>query len=676
MKLRTQYEFLFVGRDEGSFLENYAYNVSEGDQGSTKVFLCLEIQNNPAEAEMIGERIFEVLKKSFFAQREERDPYVRFEAALKDINRVIDGFREGKVSGHIGRIHAIVAVLCNDNLYLSQTGDSEAYLIRKRFVSSVSEGLYDPKSKEVFTSIANGELEPGDFILFCSTRLLRYVSRTNVARAISGDLSRSLSEIRDLVMGEILGKIAFIGVTVSQQGDSDDDRGEDRVEDDSSENEPMYSPGDFPRPSRRKDGIGSALQFFANLVSPEKLKAAGKFLGSLRLPVWMTSETGPVAKLTARVRDRFWSDGVTRDKMITFGLVIALVGGLGIWFFRGSQIRSAEIAALDAKLTQVRQEISEAEVRGQTDKAAAGVILAHAEESARSALSSNTHRAKASEMLALIGTTRDRLDNIRHLKTVRAYADLSSQDSSLNLLGFVASGNRFFAYDSSRIFEVILDTVQKPVVVDAADPIIGATNFDERQSVLLFTKSGKLYEFKDGSVRQMQTLDGAFHKGVAIEDWGSRVYILDSAADQIWRYSYVKSKDVFGVAEGYKLDGTVKDGVDIAIDGSVYVLNRQTPNLSRFYGGTSQQFTIKNPSFLSPTHPTRFYTDGDVSFAFVLDNAESKAYVYAKDTQKNEFTYRYQVALDDLKDLRDVSYNQSTNQLYVMDAKKIYEVNL
>ena len=47
MSLRTQYEFLFVGRDEGNFVENYAYDLGEDSERSDKLFISLEIQNNP-----------------------------------------------------------------------------------------------------------------------------------------------------------------------------------------------------------------------------------------------------------------------------------------------------------------------------------------------------------------------------------------------------------------------------------------------------------------------------------------------------------------------------------------------------------------------------------------------------------------------------------------------------
>ena len=44
MSLRTQYEFLFVGRDEDSFVENYAYDLGDGSDSAGKIFINLGIK--------------------------------------------------------------------------------------------------------------------------------------------------------------------------------------------------------------------------------------------------------------------------------------------------------------------------------------------------------------------------------------------------------------------------------------------------------------------------------------------------------------------------------------------------------------------------------------------------------------------------------------------------------
>ncbi|MBD3156694.1 hypothetical protein GF369_02590, partial [Candidatus Peregrinibacteria bacterium] len=92
MKLRNQFEFLFVGKEEGSFLENYSYDLGEGEEEAGQLFVNIEIQNNPADAELIAETIFDSARKIFFSDLE-KDVYTRFEEALKEVNAAIDAFK-------------------------------------------------------------------------------------------------------------------------------------------------------------------------------------------------------------------------------------------------------------------------------------------------------------------------------------------------------------------------------------------------------------------------------------------------------------------------------------------------------------------------------------------------------------------------------------------------------
>ena len=122
MSSKLQHEFFFVGRDEGSFVENYAYDLGESGHGG-KIFINLEIQNNPAEAEALGDSIFDSMRRAFFADTD-KDPYVRFEEAIKAVNKVLAEKKEHKVSKFIGNLHIIIAAIVGNDLFLTQCGDA------------------------------------------------------------------------------------------------------------------------------------------------------------------------------------------------------------------------------------------------------------------------------------------------------------------------------------------------------------------------------------------------------------------------------------------------------------------------------------------------------------------------------------------------------------------------
>lgn len=660
MALKAQYEFLFAGRDEGSFLENYAYEVNEHRGGAGHVFVCLEIQNNPSEAEAMGEAIFSALKTTFFAEAEpgaDSEGYLRFENSLKAINRAISDFRKGKLNKHIGTVHAIVAAVEGSSLYLSQCGDSEAYLIRKRFVSIVSEGLYDPSQKDgdLFMSIANGDLEPGDFVLFCTTRLLRYVTKVDLSRIVlPSSVQRTLSDLRDQLSGEILGRIGFIGVGISLL-----------TERKSLQEEDSEAFQDFGN-----DEKTSIVASFGPLM--QKAKLYHRIMMERVRGAKIFEKDGMVSHFADSLQYRLTREkGITKDKILALFIVVILLLSAGIWFVRNGQVKNAELLSYDQKLQSASQMISDAESQVQNDKKAAGAILQTAEDKAKEVLNSGQYRDKAREILTKISSARDAMDNIKHVTAVVA-ADLSSQGVS-SAIGMVPGKDRYFVFDAQKLYQVMLDKVQSPISFEQNESIISGIYFDEKDEPAFFSKSGKLYELKDGSIRQMTTQEGEFRKGVQVTDWGSRLYILDPAGNQLWRYPYVKSRDSFGAAEGYKTDGTMANAVAFSIDSSIYVLNNDGV-LERYYGGAKQPLPIDKAPFTPMTKPTKIYTDSEMNQVYVLDG--SRVFVYTKDPKTQGLTYNSQIVIDGLSDIRDISLDKSTGKLYLLGAQKMYTVTL
>lgn len=660
MTLKVQYEFLFAGRDEGSFLENYAYEVNERRADSGHVFVCLEIQNNPSEAEAMGEAIFSALKTTFFAEPEsgvESEGYLRFENSLKAINRAVSDFRKGKLNKHIGTVHAIVAAIEGSSLYLSQCGDSEAYLIRKRFVSTVSEGLYDPSQKDgdLFMSIANGDLEPGDFVLFCTTRLLRYVTKVDLSRIVlPSSVQRTLSDLRDQLSGEILGRIGFIGVgtSVMEERKSLDDEDSETFQD--------FGGGEKT----------SIVASFGPLM--QKAKKYHQLMMGRMKEAKVFERTGVIGRFASGVQYRLTREkGITKDKILALFIIVILLLSAGIWFVRNGQIKSAELLSYDQKLQGASQMISDAESQAQTDKKAAGAILQSAEDRAKEVLNSGQYRDKAREILTKIQGARDAMDNIKHVTAVVA-ADLSSQGAS-SVIGMIPGKDRYYVFDAQKLYQVMLDKVQAPLSFEQNEAIISGVYFDEKDEPVFFSKSGKLYELKDGSLRQMTTQEGGFRKGVAITDWGSRLYILDPVSNQLWRYPYVKSKDSFGAAEGYKTEGVLSSAVAFTIDSNIYFLNSDG-TLERYYGGVKQPLQIDKAPFTPMTKPTKIYTDSEMGQVYVLDG--SRVFVYTKDPKTQGLMYGSQIVVDGLSDIRDISLDKSTGKLYLLGAQKMYTVTL
>lgn len=660
MTLKASYEFLFVGKDENSFLENYAYDLFQ-DHGekSGQIFINLEIQNNPVDSQEIGAVIFQTMQRGFFENVDE-DPHYRFESALKGVNNVLAEFKNQKISKYIGNLNVVIAAIVGDNLFLTQCGDAEAYLIRKRYVSVVSEGLSEEANEdEVFSSIASGKIEAGDFVLVSSTRLLRYVSKTDLAGCVQRkSIIESLDDIKDVISTEILGRVGLTGLLFEKVTKSEEAGFENEID------------------NVNKGILGSD----HSQISSQRETLTGKFVAVAKRYGNRVKSGGMSMGTVGGWFQRFYSSlvskGFGKDKILAILILLIIALSVGIFIASGQQAEKAQIEKLDQVLLSVQDKISEADTKGAYDKEVANEILDKAYLDAKSVLDSGIYREKATILLVQIEEARDRLDNVQRVETPKVLADLSAKRSDVNALGFALVNDKVFVYEYNALYELVVDQIQDPLTIDDKEEVIAATGFADRGSIVFLTKSGKLLEYLDGAISFMDSEEGSFHKGTDLVDWSNRIYVLDAAASKVWRYTYQSTRDQFGAGESYVTDDTdLSKAEDIAIDGNVYVLEG-TGDIRKFYAGAKQEMFINEaPDNLFKT-PTALYTNEKTDQVFVLDGKNSRVLVFMKDTQGGNLVYKTQYLIEGGEQLRDIYVDSAAKQMYLLTPTKVLEVGL
>lgn len=665
MALKANYEFLFIGRDENSFLENYAYDQFKdfGDRGG-QIFVNLEVQNNAVDAEDIGAMVFETMQNVFFEDLE-KEPYSRFESALKAVNGSLKQFKKEKVSGYIGNLNVIIAAIVGDELLLSQSGDAEAYLIRKRYVSVISDGLSEETTDDVFSSIASGRIEGGDMVLFSSTRLLRYITKTDLAKCVNKNgVAESLADIRDIVATEMLGRIGLTGVIFEQVSDSEVVEVEEEME--------MVAKSVARASEPKSDmGMGEMAGKFLN-----KLKGYTKSVPKGKASNLAQGAKGFASKMGSKVASGITSKGFGKDKILVslVGLIIILV--VGIFIAKQQSAEQAQIDQLDKTLVSIQDKIAQAQTQAVSDKEQAKATLDKAYNDAKSVLNSGYYRDKATIYLLEIEEARDKIDNVIRIDKPNVMADLTSKRSDVNALGFITIGERLFTYEYNALYELVLDQLQAPLTIDDKESVVAATSFDDRGSLVFLTKSGKLIEYKDGNVSYMDTEEGTFHKGTALASWGNRIYVLDPASGQIWKYSYKGTQSAFGGAETYLIGKPdIADARDFAIDANIYLL-KASGDIFKFFGGQKVDFFINNPPSSGLEDATAIYTSDKLNQVFVMSAKTSKVLVFKKDSHTGDLVYQSQYLLDNVDELRDIYVDPAARTLYVLTKTKILSVNL
>ena len=643
MKLRNQFEFLFVGKEEGSFLENYSYDLGEGEEEAGQLFVNIEIQNNPADAELIAETIFDSARKIFFSDLE-KDVYTRFEEALKEVNAAIDAFKAETVSHFIGNLHVVIGVVAGKELHLSQTGDAEAYLVRKRYCSIISEGLSDRTGKqtETFANIASGTIEAGDFIVLATTRLLRYISKSDFIQTLkSQDLVGSLSELKDALSPEILSKIGIIGMVFHE--------GLSELSDKECKGVREYLEEEIPERARHAR------------IKPNKIGLMLRQAGD------------KVTHGLNNILRGMTSKQMTKDKILAALIIVIILLTVVIWYVKNSGATQREIEKLDEVLVQVQEEINTASLRGISNKDAAASILVDAQQKAVEVLNSGYHRSKANELLGLIQEERTKLDNIQYVTNPRIVADLTTQRENVSALGLIPYKEHVFAFEYNALYEILLDKIETPITIDDNETVIDGTYDDSNDALLFITKSGKVIDYSNERFQFMDSSDGAFHSAVAIESYNGRMYLLDSETKQVWKYS--RKRESYGNAEEYISEGELNDVVDFAIDGYIYIL-QSNGDIAKFDRGVQTGFTIAKPPLEKMDNPTNIFTELDLNQLFVLEPEDNRVLVFDKDVQGEGAVYNGQYVFDGVGDLKDIFFDKDSNRLYLLDSQKLYEFEL
>lgn len=662
----TQYDFLFVGKDEGSFVENYAYDLGEGGEQGGKVFICLEIAQNNQDPDRVGEVIFDSLRRVFFADSEV-DGYERFEEALKQVNHALHDYQQERGSDWLGKLNVIIAAVVGDQLYLTQSGEAEAYLIRKRFVTTISDDLSDPESKDVFTNIASGDLEAGDFILLSTTRLLRYVSKNDLARHIGGGLPHSVVAVRDFLHGEVISKVGLIAIEGGQ--------GATLAKDDLPESEPVgHSREEAYQDLEKPVGEPSRLSL-RSVGEKLNLKGVKNFLGSSVSGIRRKmEEISSDERVERRGRSgNPWSfSNWGKDKMLVAIIVLVLILTMGVWWLRSKADEDARVQTLANDLVQIREQINSAVTTGQFDKERAGEMLNDAEQKAIAVLNSGYHKDKARELLDTILDTRDKMDGVMHPE-MQLMADLSRKRANVNALGLVSLKDKLYAYEYNALYPVALDRVEDPLTIDENETVVSAINYDDRESILFFTASGKVKEYVDDRMSFLQTSDGDFKPGKVLQAYSNKIYVLDPEGSQIWRYT--RRRDQFDAAQPYVSGVDLSSAVDLAIDGNIYVLGADG-YITKLFQGSKEDFPIKKQPVKALVSPTKIFTEAEMNQIFVLEPAENRVLVYNKDDRSGGAVYTGQYLFDDLEDVKDFYVDKDTNTMYVLTATSIYRTVL
>jgi hypothetical protein len=206
----------------------------------------------------------------------------------------------------------------------------------------------------------------------------------------------------------------------------------------------------------------------------------------------------------------------------------------------------------------------------------------------------------------------------------------------------------------------------------------------ERQTsgLLILEEDGALVSYdpawvdEGGAPRFTRSLLGTPPAGTpkAVGSFGGRFYILDTTADQIWRYEprgyvYPEQPDRYFVVPPPR---PLEDVLDMAIDGNVYILHPDG-TMIKFLRGEPQPFDVRGlPGDISQSVALAVDPGGSSGAVYVADRGNGRVVVLGPDG-----AFQAQLRADEAFDaLEALAVDEAARRLYVISGGRLYVASL
>lgn len=628
----------------------YSFEPESGDKQLGSLLVVIEVLAPAREAEKVTDLIIETAGRSYYdSSIKSPSPSDRFEQAIKEVNRRLTELADSGSATWVGRISAIVAVVEQNRLHLSQTGSSEAYLYRHDLVSQVSEGLADRGSERTkfFDHIASGEIEADDKLLIATPALYHLFSHDQLQDLIRDNRpNAAIGKIQEMLGEEVsVERIAALIVEITTP-------------------DKMAMQLRPDQPSKIEIGQPS------NMVSAAKM-AAGPVMSKTKQTAKSVSRRGQ-SVWQARIRPRFRQAGLKTVQLLRqfvrgragyrrVAVILLVVCLASAWW-----LMHARSIAATSRLEKSYRAAFQTSSQGQQlfqdgDKPSARVKLLDSQKqlvqvtksSGAKALDRKLANDKTLPQPALAGLAErnnqllDQIDGLSRVSPT-TLADLSSIKGS-HIDQMELTGTKLVLIDSSAgtVYGFDLETKK---LRTAKSTKIGAVQSSTVSSsgdgILILTKEPTvwLYNAENDTFTKQANSFGNWPKSQVIASYLGNVYLLDADKHQIYKHT----KTLAGFSP--PIDFVAKDQTDqlagakaMAVDGMVYVGGDN--GLHRYLAGR----VVESPTGLpaSVSHPKLIRSTADGNLIVSLDDRTGRVGLLKFDDTRITFAKQYELKSGD-----------------------------
>jgi hypothetical protein len=173
----------------------------ERNHGS--IYALINVNADAKSAEEVAESIIDTFHGEYYNDLN-RDPLSSFEAAIARVNEELAEITHQGNINWINKLNAVLAVLADTTLHVTQSGKAEAYLYRAGRSSHITQELTGDNINPLrtFINIASGELSEGDKVAMVTPDIFYHLSKNELQKYVEEFQPRiAISHLADILEG-------------------------------------------------------------------------------------------------------------------------------------------------------------------------------------------------------------------------------------------------------------------------------------------------------------------------------------------------------------------------------------------------------------------------------------------------------------------------------------------
>ncbi len=565
------------------------------------LFVVIEVMAKESLASQIVDLVIKTMGQEYFNKKFNDEPSTRFEKSIAALNAQLAKLNGSHHAKHINSLSAVIAILNQDQLYLSQCGKAHARLYRGTKLTDLAEGLGAGSSpSKTFHGIAEGTLKQRDKLLFATPAVLFEFESKSLNQLVNDNSPAScVHKMSSQLEGEASSaRCAALVVELSDLEQASNETLEDQTD--------TVMVGKSQTKLDEVKAVGAPLASKATGVA----KAAAH-----KSHTWWRTKAWPSTKHHGKSAwNNIWTKYINPNPRkafaVVFGIVLAI--GLGSYFYSANTTNYRGLVTSYKEVIALTESAEAKQSLGQLKSSATSVASANTKLKAITATYNTKQISRAVEMdsdlrnqkditpqklTARLSTVNDKLNNITRLNFSNVVDFTSVRKFTANFL--VQLDDRLYTVDTNAGALYQIDIARKSSTIVAQNSTlklaVAATPSSLGDSIFILTSAPNVLQFIPGKPLVTVKLSGGdWTAGSAITSYASNLYILSPQNNQIYRHS--RTSIGFSASSSYvkrASPASVTKATSLAINGSILVLDGST-KITTFSNGVGEQAAISN----------------------------------------------------------------------------------